>query len=461
MMAGLVPFIQNQYPIRSGGFMKTTTVRMAALGCGILAITACTRLVWTAVIEKEDKLGTIASILLPGADGHVLAAGLVEITPSEYGDVPTGNALVVRYDNAGKLQWRRELGDGNSLIGVLTMGSALDGSIYLSDARLENGLDLVEYLTRLDAAGNVLWQQPVPFGDALEFTVQTKVVNDNLIVLGRESDSYGAQSAVDTLVGFDAGGNLLWRFNGVGESLEDGNSRVDVEVLAGDRLATFASYRAADGQGGEGELIILNNNGQELLRKPQQELGLTRILDLAALDGQLVVAGTRDQGSRLMLLDADLNVVRQEDFDYGIAARLATHEGTLCFALLQSSDWEFSNLIGGTVQIGLLDASGNSWSTLQSRAVSLSGNVVADNNQCAYTDVAGPIADDQTSPMSTVVFNAKGIKETLDQTGLMLPLPIFQPTLLRGRQLTTAVNLFGDNPDLLVHQAQVKRHLVY
>ncbi|MFZ5605081.1 MAG: hypothetical protein ACOY7J_21725 [Pseudomonadota bacterium] len=436
--------------------MSSSIKKVFVLGACALAVSACVKLQWSAVFDREGSLGATPTLVQAGPGSSLLMAGQVSTGTDENATFPIGNAFVARYSAAGALEWSRELDNGTSLLGFTAMDSAADGSVYVADLRTDDGTTLL----KLDASGNPVWQKNLS-AELYNAAMRIVVVNSDLILVAL-MPSYDA-GGPGSLLAFDSAGNALWQFSGVG--VADGSpAPIDAEILSGNRVVSFASYFDPATGTDVSQLLVLNAAGGVDQRIEAQALGLDRIADTAVLNDQIVVAGSTGETTRLLRLDTQLDIVQQQDFAWktpGIPplVRLASRGATLCFAINSDSDRQDDYFTEGSTILGILDSQGKAWSGEQVGLNSLQASLSADTNRCAYTDRTQPLYETEWSASQTRLFSAKGIYETVQHPGSLLP-AVLQATVLQGSYLVSALaTSAADDPSR--RQAKLSRHWTY
>lgn len=419
--------------------------RIAALATCALAVSACVKQMWDINYKPDASLGTTATNAIATADGSVLMTGLVQTTVAnvaEGSDSPAkiGKGFIASYSPGGTTNWSTQIGADDSVLGITGIDEALDGSLYVSDIRLGQNV-----LTHLDNTGKILWERKLA-AEPQELTLAVKTVSNDLILMTTWKYAPG-ESTAGKIYAFDSKGNQLWQYAGVGSDQFDFAVRPTIARLDADTVAMFNQTHGDSGNTAGG-ITLLDNSGKVKLGVSQQNLGLNAIFDIAEHNGQLAVAGTTEQGWRLLLLDTSLQTVRQQDFPVSgmwlqsnANARFAAQHGTLCFALqgtFASEQGESDKTVVGLLE----DNDKHQWSTtLDASIISNAASLTADHNRCAYTTNApnAPSNAADSHLAHTLVYSVKGIQNTVQLTANDGDLPMGNRTVLRGSELYNAL----------------------
>jgi hypothetical protein len=103
--------------------MQKTILKIVAITACAGAMMACAKLIWNVTYDRTDRVGIFANLVHEGPQSSILMAGwaVTEYPQGEYVFFPYGNALVASYDDHGKLQWSRELGNSDSTLGAFAV----------------------------------------------------------------------------------------------------------------------------------------------------------------------------------------------------------------------------------------------------------------------------------------------------------------------------------------------------
>ncbi|NPU90573.1 MAG: hypothetical protein HPY82_01550 [Gammaproteobacteria bacterium] len=454
-----------QHPLMQARASFTAARKVAAITLGTLMLSACVEALWSSSYSEEGADGTLANVVVPGPGDSVLLAGNVILPGDPQTLLLRGDPFIARHSAQGELLWRYRPQDGTSFVGATSLDTAPDGSIYFTDMRES---DLV--LTKLDADGNRLWEYRRPQVDDLfnaGLALLTKTVGTDLVLMGvtRQADETDPPG---TLVALDRQGQVLWEFNGIGSGAFDQSVRFTAGILADGRIATFYSWSEWDAAGRSGGVItVLDTAGNTLATADQATLGLNRIFDLVAAGENIAVVGRTEQGSRLLVLGRDMDVLLQRDFGDSNTARLATQDDTLCFALLTVNDPVTDFVERGITTLGIIDHSGRAtWETTLTDYNSRSASLTADNHRCAYSDMTllppDGYQDASRIQTRTQIYSAQGVLDTVTVPGDP-GIANVGHALLRGQALYTAANTTQPLSEYLEQTptATLYKHRVY
>lgn len=447
--------------------------RLLAAVLGTVALSACVESLWSIAFDVPESNGTTASFVVPGPDDSVLLAGNILLPPDPFDFVLAGDPYVARHASDGRLLWRYRPNDGTSFVGVSSLATAADGSIYFSDMRKENVV-----LTRLDADGQRRWEYRHP-QDSLDnplLALLVKPLGQDRVLLGLSHQYVSADQPPGTLLALDNQGQVLWSFDGAGSGAFDQEIQFDAEILDGHRIATFFSRSDIDNQWFAeepaplpqgGAISLLDADGQVLVQVEQAALGLTTIFDLAPLGNRIAVVGRTLTGSRLLVLDDQLSVLQQRDFSATTTGRVASDGDTLCFALLSLDSTYEGPVAPGHTTLGIIDRNGQShWETTLEQPGSRAASLTANGQRCAFTDVTlkpgASYPDDPDSvETQTRLYARRGLLDTVIVPG-DLYLSTTHHALLQGHALYTATTTFpalpGADPRAT---ATLHKHRVY
>lgn len=443
----------------------TAARKVAALTLGTLMLSACVEALWSSAYHEEGADGTLANFVVPGPGDSVLLAGDVILPGDPETFLLRGDPFIARHSAQGELLWRYRPQDGTSFVGATSLDTAPDGSIYFTDTR-EN--DLV--LTKLDADGNRLWEYRRPQLDDLfnaGLALLTKTVGTDLVLMGvtRQVDDTDPPG---TLLALDRQGQVRWEFNGIGSGTFDQSIRFTAGILDDGRIATFYSRSEWDAAGrSDGVITVLDTAGNILATVAQATLGLSRIFDLAAMGENIAVVGRTEQGSRLLVLGRDMDVLQQRDFGASNTARLATQGDTLCFALLTVNDPVTDFVERGTTTLGIIDHNGRAtWEATRTDYNSRSASVTADSHRCAYSDMTlqppDGYQDASRIQTRTLIYSVQGVLDTVVVPGDP-GIANAGHALLRGQALYTAASTTQPLSEYLEQTptATLYKHRVY
>ena len=449
----------------TAGRKWTVGRRLAAVASGALTLSACVQALWTVNYSVEGSDGTAAHFVAQGPGDSVLLAGEVILPGDPETFLLRADPYVSRHSADGQLLWRYRPEDGTSFLGATSLSTAPDGSIYFTDMN-EDAL----VLTKLDADGNRLWQyqRPQP-GDLFNAGIAlfTQTVGTDRVLMGYTQQQDPANPP-GTLVALNDQGEVLWEFNGIGSGNYDPAVRFTASVLNDGRIATFHSFSTLDEQGRTGGAItVLDADGNTLNTVTQESLGLQRIYDLTASGAGIAVVGSTEQGSRLLVLGANLDVLQQRDFGSATTGRVAVQDDTLCFALLVVNEPSTDYAEIGTTTLGIIDRNGReTWDVTQTALNSRAASLTVDNHRCAYTDMAllppAGVEDGSRIQTQTQIYSAKGVLDTVTVAGDP-GISNFGHTLLRGQSLYTASNVISPLSELgdSAPTATLYKHRVY
>ena len=447
----------------------TSARKVVVLTLGTLMLSACVEALWSASYSEEGADGTLANFVVPGPGDSVLLAGDVILPGDPETFLLRGDPFIARHSAQGELLWRYRPQDGTSFVGATSLDTAPDGSIYFTDMREQH---LV--LTKLDADGNRLWEYRRPQEDDLfnpALALLAKTVGTDLVLMGVTRQAEAAEPP-GTLLALDQKGRVLWEFNGIGGGIGgatfDQSIRFTAGILGDGRIATFYSWSEWDAAGrGGGMITVLDTAGNALATVDQTTLGLNRIFDLAAAGENIAVVGRTEQGSRLLVLGRDMDVLLQRDFGASNAARLATQGDTLCFALLTVNDPVTDLVERGSTTLGIIDRNGRAnWETTLTDYNSRSASLTADHHRCAYSDMTlqppDGYQDASRIQTRTLIYSAQGVLDSVTVPGDP-GIANVGHALLRGQALYTAASTTQPLSEYLEQTptATLYKHRVY
>jgi len=238
-----------------------------ATGCGTAPSCAGLSSTQCAIIEKLDSGGNLiwAKTYLMGsygmgitnikqtADGGYVAAGGV------YAPGPSPSAaLVLKVDDSGNVQWQREVGPaGGTTAWFLAIqqtsdgGYAATGNYYSSSSQCQPSQCEGGLVVKLDASGNLQWQQGLTTGmSGSLFTDSIVQTSDGGYVCA--GAWFGSNQKGALLVKLDSSGSLIWEnaYSG-GTHCSDGGC-VQIGTVV------YSVHQTADGGyilAGNGDLI--------------------------------------------------------------------------------------------------------------------------------------------------------------------------------------------------------------
>ena len=166
------------------------------------------------------------------------AAGNVYLTGYTDGSLDGANrgpdAWVAKYDAAGQVLWKRQLGTESTFESASGVATDTAGNVYLTgetNGSLDgaNRGDMDAWVAKYDAAGQVLWKRQ--FGTTYT-DIASGVATDtagNVYLTGTTGGSIGGAYEWDAWVAkYDAAGNVLWK-------RQLGTTYLDDSLRRGDR----------------------------------------------------------------------------------------------------------------------------------------------------------------------------------------------------------------------------------
>jgi hypothetical protein len=137
------------------------------------------------------------------ADGGFVVAGATD----SYGG--NGNEFyVVKFDNAGSMQWTRTIGDFGAEL-AYGIDVATNGDYVIAGETNSFGAGGECYIVRLDPAGNLLWTKSVG-GSGVDYAKEIAATNDNGCVIVGTTTSYGQGLEDAYVVKLDSNGAMMW-----------------------------------------------------------------------------------------------------------------------------------------------------------------------------------------------------------------------------------------------------------
>ena len=247
----------------------------------VLRLDAAGSVVWERTFGgvRGDKANALA--VLP--DGGLAVAG---VTASK--GAGGADAWVLRLDAGGSLLWEHTfggaLGDMATALAVLP-----DGGFAVAGWTESKGAgDLVVWVLRLDAAGNLVWDRT--FGAAVEDTAAALIVlADGGLAVAGITESKGAGGLDVWVLRLDAAGNLLWdrTFGGA-----DWDAAQALTALPDGGFALAGWTRSKGAGAGDAWVLGLDATGNLVWERTFGGSGHDEALSVTALpDGGLAVAG--------------------------------------------------------------------------------------------------------------------------------------------------------------------------
>jgi hypothetical protein len=168
-------------------------------------------LAWSQTYPIGPNSGGITSIKQTTDGGFVAAGGLYEIGPS------TGGGLVLKLDGTGNIQWQSVVGPMGSVTDILNAieqtsdgGYVATGNYYISATHCQPFQCEGALVVKLDANGNVQWQQALkPGASASLFTDSIVQTSDGGYVAAGAWFGYSQKGGL--LVKLDSSGHILWQ----------------------------------------------------------------------------------------------------------------------------------------------------------------------------------------------------------------------------------------------------------
>ena len=234
-------------------------------------------------ISYGGALDDVANDIWQTSDGGLVVAG----TTSSLG-VQGSDAWVYKVNPNGTVAWNETFG------GVIdeyanAVQQTSDGGLVVVGTSGSFGVGIHDYwVIRLDAAGNVLWQQTYG-GMHHNHAFGLQETSDNGFILVGETTSFGAGNRDAWAVRLDSAGNVLWQ-TVIGQTGWD-IARGVVETTSGDFV--FVGYTSSFGAGNwDLWAVKLNSSGAILWQKTYggsgDDLGWAI---KASADGGVIVAG--------------------------------------------------------------------------------------------------------------------------------------------------------------------------
>lgn len=209
-------------------------------------------------ITYGGTLDDVANDIWQTSDGGLAVAG----TTSSLG-VQGSDAWVYKIDPSGNVAWNETFG------GVIdeyanALQQTSDGGLVIVGTCGSFGVGIHDYwVIRMDAAGNVLWQQNYG-GMHHNHAFAIQETSDNGFIIVGETTSFGAGNRDAWVVRLDSGGNVLWE-TVIGQTGWD-IARGVVETGSGDFV--FVGYTSSFGAGNwDVWAVKLNSSGAILWQK--------------------------------------------------------------------------------------------------------------------------------------------------------------------------------------------------
>ncbi|MEO6166918.1 MAG: T9SS type A sorting domain-containing protein [Chitinophagales bacterium] len=210
------------------------------------------------------SIGETANSVLQSTDGGFVFAGY---TKSFDGDVSGNNGMtdywVVKLDAAGNMLWQNSLGGGDQDAQWDFQPTSDGGFVVAGQSKSTDGDitgnhgDHDYWIVRLDAGGNIVWQKSLGGSEEDEaYTVQ-QTADGGFIVAGNAESSDGDVTVNHGeedywIVKLDADGNLMWQ-KSLGGSEEDEAYSVQQTVDGGYIIAGESESTDGDVAGNHGE----------------------------------------------------------------------------------------------------------------------------------------------------------------------------------------------------------------
>jgi hypothetical protein len=186
---------------------------------------------WSKTYGVESEIMFVRSVMETGDGGYALAGS------TTYLDAGGGDALLLKVDSSGNVQWEKTYGgtggdEADSLTNTGDGGYLLVGETHSFGANNQNG-----WVVKTDSQGNMQWDKTYDAIGARYFSDAVQVDYDAYVLTGVISDTQGS-----VVVKLSGSGDLEWQKNYAGDN------RINSVTETLDGGYVFAGYRDGGGQ---------------------------------------------------------------------------------------------------------------------------------------------------------------------------------------------------------------------
>jgi len=260
--------------------------------------------------------GDIATSIQQTTDGGYILAGFTSSTNGDVTGTGTGDALVVKFDIGGTIQWQKTLG-GSMYDSASSIQQTTDGGYILAGYSNSNDGDVSGnhgsydfWVVKLDNSGSVQWQKSLGGNDSDLATSIKQTTDGGYVVCGRtvsgwilgNGDVSGNHGSYDFwVVKLNNNGAIQWQKCLGGSGIDEASS-IQQTTDGGYIVGGYSNSINGDVTGNKGSadywIVKLDNNGAI---QWQKSFGST-YNDSAksiqqTLDGGYIMAGTIAQGN--------------------------------------------------------------------------------------------------------------------------------------------------------------------
>jgi hypothetical protein len=167
-------------------------------------------------------------------------------------------ALLARFSTTGNLLWARSLG-GGSLDRPYDFTLTGDGGMAITGVTSSYGAGGNDaFVSKFDSSGNHLWTRTLG-GTNADVAVQVESTQDNGLVIGGYTWSFGSGYDDMFVAKFDQGGNLLWAWTLNGSGADELSGLIETP----DGGLVAAAYTSTFNFGGMGDIVLVgfDSNG--------------------------------------------------------------------------------------------------------------------------------------------------------------------------------------------------------
>jgi hypothetical protein len=173
-------------------------------GLYLAKINADANIIWQkCLINSSFNIGDVAHNTITDSSGNFYAS-----CPAQ------PNALLVKYDANGVLQWQRFLGGGNSTT-IYKIQLDSSGNIYVSGTHYDTSWNLMIFIAKFNSSGVIQWQKTV---NAYQYSGNSLTVDSSGNVYICAQFNYSVLT-----IKLDTNGTLLWQHTLGGDSYEAAN----------------------------------------------------------------------------------------------------------------------------------------------------------------------------------------------------------------------------------------------